>query len=124
MAVDPARAIVDTKSAVLITLAVCVWEVGSSLMYGPLAAQFCEMFRGSVRYSGASVGYQLVTILAGGCRRLVRSHRRRMPRPTGVRHGHHRQTRRSDTKTLGDDAVLEWHVRAAALEFAHDEAGW
>lgn len=57
---------IDTKSAVLITLAVCVWELGSSLMYGPLAAQFCEMFRGSVRYSGASVGYQFVTIFAGG----------------------------------------------------------
>ncbi|WP_024873906.1 MFS transporter [Saccharomonospora piscinae] len=36
------------------------------LMYGPLAALFAEMFDPEVRYSGASIGYQIGAILGGG----------------------------------------------------------
>ncbi|WP_199433702.1 MFS transporter [Qaidamihabitans albus] len=36
------------------------------LMYGPLAALFAEMFDAEVRYSGASIGYQIGAILGGG----------------------------------------------------------
>ncbi len=62
----PIYALIDTKDPHLITLALCLWEVSSALMYGPLAALFCELFPGNVRYSGASIGYQFVTIFAGG----------------------------------------------------------
>jgi MFS transporter, MHS family, shikimate and dehydroshikimate transport protein len=35
-------------------------------MYGPQAAYFAELFGTRVRYSGASIGYQLASVLAGG----------------------------------------------------------
>ena len=36
------------------------------LMYGPQAALIAESFSSRVRYSGASLGYQLSSIFAGG----------------------------------------------------------
>lgn len=62
----PIYALIDSKNAVLITLSLCVWGVVADFMYGPLAALFCELFGANVRYSGASIGYQFVTIFAGG----------------------------------------------------------
>jgi hypothetical protein len=35
-------------------------------MYGPQAALIAEAFRGRLRYSGASLGYQLASVFAGG----------------------------------------------------------
>jgi MFS transporter, MHS family, shikimate and dehydroshikimate transport protein len=35
-------------------------------MYGPQAAYFSELFGTRVRYSGASLGYQLASVFAGG----------------------------------------------------------
>ena len=35
-------------------------------MYGPQASFFSELFGARVRYSGASIGYQLASVLAGG----------------------------------------------------------
>lgn len=40
-------------------------------MYGPQAAFFSELFGTRVRYSGASLGYQLASPLAGGLAPLV-----------------------------------------------------
>jgi uncharacterized membrane protein YjdF len=40
-------------------------------MYGPQAALIAESFAGRVRYSGASLGYQLSSIFAGGPAPLV-----------------------------------------------------
>ena len=40
-------------------------------MYGPQAALIAESFSGRVRYSGASLGYQLSSIIAGGPAPLV-----------------------------------------------------
>jgi metabolite-proton symporter len=37
-----------------------------SMMYGPQAAMFSELFSAKVRYSGASLGYQLGAALGGG----------------------------------------------------------
>jgi hypothetical protein len=34
-------------------------------MYGPQAAYFSELFGAGVRYSGASLGYQLASVLSG-----------------------------------------------------------
>ena len=37
-----------------------------SLVYGPLAAFISEQFGTGARYTGASLGYQLATLLGGG----------------------------------------------------------
>ena len=40
-------------------------------MYGPQAAFFSELFGTRVRYSGASIGYQLASVFAGGLAPLI-----------------------------------------------------
>src|SRR5215213_5478091 len=50
--------LVNTRDIVLITLALSFGQVFLSMMYGPQAALFAEMFSARVRYSGASLGYQ------------------------------------------------------------------
>jgi MHS family shikimate/dehydroshikimate transporter-like MFS transporter len=40
-------------------------------MYGPQAAYFAELFGTRVRYSGASLGYQLASVFAGGFAPLI-----------------------------------------------------
>jgi uncharacterized membrane protein YjdF len=40
-------------------------------MYGPQAALIAESFSARVRYSGASLGYQLSSLIAGGPSPLV-----------------------------------------------------
>ncbi|MGZ4456907.1 MAG: MFS transporter [Nocardioides sp.] len=63
--------LLDTKSPNLILLGVVVGLVLHSLMYAPQAAFFSELFGTSVRYTGASVGYQLASILAGALAPIV-----------------------------------------------------
>lgn len=58
--------LIDSKSALLITLALCLAQFGTGLVYGPLAAFFTELFGVQVRYSGASLGYQAASVVAGG----------------------------------------------------------
>lgn len=41
------------------------------LMYGPMATLFAEMFSPAVRYSGASLGYQIGAIFGGGFAPLI-----------------------------------------------------
>jgi MFS family permease len=63
---------VNTKAALLIWLAIVLGvNVGHDLMYGPQAAFFAELFGTRVRYSGASLGYQLASVFAGGFAPLV-----------------------------------------------------
>lgn len=57
---------VETQDTSLIWLAIVLALTGHSLMYGPQAAFFSELFGTRVRYSGASVGYQLASPIAGG----------------------------------------------------------
>jgi metabolite-proton symporter len=64
-------ALLDTKDPVLITLATTVGLVLHGAMYGPQAAFFSELFGTRVRYSGASVGYQLASIMAGALAPLI-----------------------------------------------------
>jgi MFS transporter, MHS family, shikimate and dehydroshikimate transport protein len=40
-------------------------------MYGPQASFMAELFSTRVRYSGASLGYQLASIFAGGASPLI-----------------------------------------------------
>ncbi len=55
---------IGTPSAVYI--AICLAYVVSAIMFGPIGAFFCEHFGTQVRYSGASLGYQLGAVLGGG----------------------------------------------------------
>jgi MHS family shikimate/dehydroshikimate transporter-like MFS transporter len=64
--------LVETKEPVLIWLAIVLGvNVGHDLMYGPQAAYYSELFGTRVRYSGASLGYQLASVLSGGFAPLI-----------------------------------------------------
>ena len=52
-------------------LALAVGMVGHAAMYGPQAAFLAELFGTRVRYTGASLGYQLAAPLSGGAVPLV-----------------------------------------------------
>ncbi|SFR28796.1 Major Facilitator Superfamily protein [Lentzea waywayandensis] len=58
--------LVDTGSLVLMFVASTVGGIASSLVYGPIAAYLGELFEPHVRYSGASLAYQLASILVSG----------------------------------------------------------
>jgi metabolite-proton symporter len=61
----------DTRSFAVIALAATVGLVLHGAMYGPQAAFFSELFGTRVRYSGASIGYQLASIGAGAVAPLI-----------------------------------------------------
>ena len=63
--------LIDTGSFAAITLAICGGQVFLSMMYGPQAALLAELFATRVRYSGASLGYQLGAILGGALAPLI-----------------------------------------------------
>ncbi len=57
----------NTESTVWIWVAIVLaLAVGHAGMYGPQASFFSELFATGVRYSGASIGYQLASVIAGG----------------------------------------------------------
>jgi len=58
--------LVDTAEPALILLALVVGGIGSSLTYGPVAAYLGELFEPRVRYSAASLAYQLAAIIVSG----------------------------------------------------------
>jgi MFS family permease len=59
-------ALLDTKVPELVFLAVALSFIPVMTMYGPQAALIAEAFTPRLRYSGASLGYQLASIIAGG----------------------------------------------------------
>lgn len=63
--------LVDSLSGPKIMLATLVGLFFHALMYSPQAAFFSELFGTSVRYTGASVGYQLASILAGALAPII-----------------------------------------------------
>jgi MFS family permease len=63
--------LIDTGSFLLITLALTGGQVLVGLMYGPQAALLAELFSTHVRYSGASLGYQLGAILGGAMAPII-----------------------------------------------------
>jgi metabolite-proton symporter len=68
----PLFGLLNTESPILIWLAIVVGvNLGHDLMYGPQAAFFAELFGTRVRYSGASLGYQLASVFAGGFAPLI-----------------------------------------------------
>ncbi|MFE2756696.1 MFS transporter [Actinosynnema sp. NPDC059335] len=58
--------LIDTGSLGLVFVALAVSGIASSLVYGPVAAYLAELFEPRVRYSGASLAYQLASILVSG----------------------------------------------------------
>src|SRR2546428_12872185 len=61
----------NTGSLVLIFFAIVLSLVPHDMMYGPQAALIAESFTGRLRYSGASMGYQLASVIAGGPAPLI-----------------------------------------------------
>ncbi|MCA3749280.1 MAG: MFS transporter, partial [Rubrobacter sp.] len=59
--------LLNTGIEPLIWLAIILGvNLGHDAMYGPQASFFAELFGTRVRYSGASLGYQLASVIAGG----------------------------------------------------------
>jgi metabolite-proton symporter len=63
--------LLDAKTAGLVTLAIAGGLILHAAMYGPQAAFFSELFGTKVRYTGASVGYQLASVVAGSVAPLI-----------------------------------------------------
>ena len=57
--------LVDTGNFYFIVLAIAGGLIFLAMMYGPQAAFFTELFSTEVRYSGATLGYQIGAILGG-----------------------------------------------------------
>jgi MFS family permease len=67
----PYYGLLNSKQAGLVLLAIVVSLVLHDVMYGPQAALISETFGTGVRYSGAGLGYQLASIIAGGPAPLI-----------------------------------------------------
>ncbi|HET8757913.1 MAG TPA: MFS transporter [Solirubrobacteraceae bacterium] len=68
----PLFGLMNTAEPFMIALGIVVGvNLGHDLMYGPQGAYFSELFGTRVRYSGASLGYQLASVFAGGFAPLI-----------------------------------------------------
>ena len=63
--------LLDTRTPSLVFLAIVLSLVPHDTLYGPQAALIAESFPARLRYSGASLGYQLSSVFAGGPAPLV-----------------------------------------------------
>jgi MFS family permease len=63
--------LIDTGSSVLIFIAMILSLIPHDMQYGPQAALIAESFTPRLRYSGASIAYQLASITAGGPAPLI-----------------------------------------------------
>jgi len=66
-------AMLDTGILWLVVIAIVLSLIPHDMMYGPQAALIAESFTGRLRYSGASLGYQLSSLIAGGPAPLIAS---------------------------------------------------
>jgi MFS family permease len=67
----PYYGLLNTKTAGLVLLAIVVSLVCHDMQYGPQAALIAETFGPRTRYSGAGLGYQLASVIAGGPAPLI-----------------------------------------------------
>jgi MFS family permease len=67
----PAFKLIDQGTLGSVTVAVTVGMLTLAMMYGPLAAFFGELFPPEIRYSGASLGYQLGAVIGGAATPLL-----------------------------------------------------
>ena len=63
--------LLSTTVPLLIFIAVVLSLIPHDIMYGPQAALIAESFTPRLRYSGASIGYQLASVIAGGPAPLI-----------------------------------------------------
>ncbi|MFZ3354018.1 MAG: MFS transporter [Xanthobacteraceae bacterium] len=59
-------AMVDTATPALVFIAIVLSLIPHDMQYGPQSALIAEAFTPRLRYSGASLGYQLASLVAGG----------------------------------------------------------
>ena len=64
-------ALLDTRVPWLVFAAIVLSLVPHDMLYGPQAALIAECFPAPLRYSGASLGYQLSSVIAGGPSPLI-----------------------------------------------------
>jgi len=64
-------AMVDTAIPSLVFIAIVLSLIPHDMQYGPQAALIAEAFTPRLRYSGASLGYQLASVIAGGPAPLI-----------------------------------------------------
>jgi MFS family permease len=67
----PYFGLLNTKVAFLVGLGIVISLLFHDMQYGPQAALIAERFGTGVRYSGASIGYQLASVIAGGPAPLI-----------------------------------------------------
>jgi MFS family permease len=67
----PYFGLLNTKSSGMVLLAIVISLVVHDMQYGPQAALIAERFGPQVRYSGAGLGYQLASVVAGGPAPLI-----------------------------------------------------
>jgi MFS family permease len=63
--------LLNTAEPMLIFIAIVLSFVPHDLMYGPQGALIAECFTPRLRYSGASIGYQLSSVISGGPAPLI-----------------------------------------------------
>jgi MFS family permease len=64
-------ALLDTAAPAAVFIAIVLSLIPHDMQYGPQAALIAESFTPRLRYSGASLGYQLASIIAGGPAPLI-----------------------------------------------------
>ncbi len=67
----PYYGLLDTGQAGLVLLAIVLSLLFHDMQYGPQAALIAERFGTNLRYSGAGLGYQLASVIAGGPAPLI-----------------------------------------------------
>jgi metabolite-proton symporter len=63
--------LVDSENSGALVLALVLGQVFLSMMYGPQAAFYSEIFTTKVRYSGASMGYQIGSVFGGALAPII-----------------------------------------------------
>ncbi|WP_231644849.1 MFS transporter [Sciscionella sediminilitoris] len=67
----PYYVLIDSESSVLLFVGVVLSMIIQDMQYGPQGSFIAESFPADVRYSGASLGYQLTSITSGGPAPLI-----------------------------------------------------
>ncbi|MFQ6155234.1 MFS transporter [Micrococcus luteus] len=67
----PYFGLMNTGNALFIGIAVVVSLIFHDIQYGPQAALIAESFDADIRYTGAGMGYQLASVIAGGPAPLI-----------------------------------------------------
>jgi metabolite-proton symporter len=67
----PYFGLLNTTEPSLVLLAIVLSLIFHDMQYGPQAALIAESFGANIRYSGAGLGYQLASVIAGGPAPLI-----------------------------------------------------